>query len=372
MNISTANQSQETKACKPSLIGFSRKDLSDIAVDMGQEPFKGLQLFKWIYNKGSRDFESMTDLPQDFRNKLITAYSLKRPTIKNEYISEDGTCKWLASFEDGQQAETVMIPEGNRITLCISSQVGCTLTCKFCYTGTQRLVRNLSAGEIVGQVLVAKEQINNCVYKNPKEKKMISNIVFMGMGEPLYNFDNIKKSVEIIKDKNGIAFSHKKITLSTSGIIPQIKKCGEEIGLNLAISLHSPEDAIRTQIMPINKKYPIKELIKACKIYTQVSNTKLVTFEYVMLKNLNDSDEDAKKLVKLVKGVECKFNLIPFNGWPNSTFQCSSNKRILRFQKILQDSGLNCFIRTPRGLDILAACGQLKTPSVISKHRKNS
>jgi len=366
------NLLSETKVGKPSLIGFSSKDLSAIAVEMGQKPFKGLQLFKWIYDKNSKDFESMTDLPKDFRNKLITKYSLRRPLIKDQYISEDGTRKWLTSFEDGNQAETVMIPEDNRITLCISSQIGCTLTCNFCYTGTQRLVRNLSAGEIVGQVIIAKEQINKCIDKKTKEeKKIISNIVLMGMGEPLYNFKNIKKSLEIIKDKKGLSISHKKITLSTSGIIPQIKKCGEELGLNLAISLHSPNDVTRTKIMPINKKYPIKELIKACRIYPQISNTKLITFEYVMLKDLNDSDEDAKNLAKLVKGVNCKFNLIPFNAWPNAPYECSSNDRILKFQKILQDSGLGCFIRTPRGLDILAACGQLKTDSKIPNHRKS-
>ncbi len=345
-----------------SLLGLNRDQLATIAVDMGEQAFRGTQIFQWIYNRGVRSFEEMTDLSKAFRAQLADSYMVDRPAIAQEQVSSDGTRKWLLAFADGQTVETVFIPEEDRGTLCVSSQVGCTLTCRFCHTGTQRLVRNLTAGEIVGQVMVARDALGE--WPTPTdEARSLTNIVLMGMGEPLYNFDEVSKAMHIVMAGDGLALGKQRITLSTSGIVPDIKRCGEELRTNLAISLHAANDDTRDAIMPINKKYPLKDLMEACRTYPGVSNARRITFEYVMLKGINDSEDDARALVKLVKKVPCKFNLIPFNPWPGTPYECSDQETIERFQQILADAGLTCPIRTPRGRDILAACGQLRTDS---------
>ena len=363
--MNTMSKTIKNNELKQTLIGLNKQELTNLVIEKGEKSYRGAQIFNWVYGYGLDNFEHMTNLSKSFRIKLNQEFSLQKPKIKEESISKDGTRKWLTSFKDNQQAETVLIPDNDRVTLCISSQVGCTLTCKFCYTGTQRLVRNLTSGEIVGQIMIAKDLLNEWSTPEEKKSRVITNIVLMGMGEPLYNFDEVKRSIQIMTDEDGLAISRRKITLSTSGVVPQIEKCATELGLNLAISLHSPNDETRTKIMPINRKYPIKELMRACKEYPSLSKTKRVTFEYVMLKDVNDSDEDAYSLIDLVNDIPCKFNLIPFNAWPEATYECSSNKRIKRFQSILLDAGLICPIRSPRGLDILAACGQLRTHSKI-------
>ena len=344
------------------LIGLDKLELAALAQNMGEKPYRGTQLFQWIYNRGARSFEDMTDVSKAFRTQLADNFTLDRPGIDQEQVSEDGTRKWLHAFADGQKAEAVFIPEEERGTLCISAQVGCTLTCRFCHTGTQRLVRNLTPGEMVGQVMVARDALGE--WPTPTEEaKSLTNIVLMGMGEPLYNFDAVKKAMQIVMASDGLALGRRRITLSTSGVVPEIKRCGEELRVNLAISLHAANDDTRSQIMPINKKYPLKELMEACKTYPGASNARRITFEYVMLKGINDSDADARALVKLVKDVPCKFNLIPFNPWPGTPYECSDQKTIEHFQSVLTDAGLTCPIRTPRGRDILAACGQLRTDS---------
>ena len=344
------------------ILGLGKSELAVIAENLGEKRFRGEQLFHWLYNRGVRSFADMTDLSKDFRTRLSNTYLIDRPSVVEERLSVDGTRKWLLSFGDGQKAETVFIPEDDRGTLCISSQVGCTLTCRFCHTGTQRLVRNLKASEIIGQVIMARDALSE--WPTPRdEKRSITNIVLMGMGEPLYNYEEVAKAMRIAMAGDGIAISRRRITLSTSGVVPVIKKCGEELRVNLAISLHAATDKTRNSIMPINKKYPLEELIRACKNYPGVSNARRITFEYAMLKGVNDSDQDARALVKLVKGVHCKFNLIPFNPWPGAQYECSDYKTIEHFQSILAESGITCPIRTPRGRDILAACGQLKTDS---------
>ena len=344
------------------LIGLDKLELAALAQNMGEKPYRGTQLFQWIYNRGARSFEDMTDVSKAFRTQLADNFTLDRPGIDQEQVSEDGTRKWLHAFADGQKAEAVFIHEEERGTLCISAQVGCTLTCRFCHTGTQRLVRNLTPGEMVGQVMVARDALGE--WPTPTEEaKSLTNIVLMGMGEPLYNFDAVKKAMQIVMASDGLALGRRRITLSTSGVVPEIKRCGEELRVNLAISLHAANDDTRSQIMPINKKYPLKELMEACKTYPGASNARRITFEYVMLKGINDSDADARALVKLVKDVPCKFNLIPFNPWPGTPYECSDQKTIEHFQSVLTDAGLTCPIRTPRGRDILAACGQLRTDS---------
>lgn len=347
---------------RPMALGLDKADWTEIAAEMGEKPYRGAQIFQWIYNRGVRDFADMTDLSKSLRGRLAERFSLDRPTIATEQVSVDGTRKWLNAFEDGQKAETVFIPEEDRGTLCVSSQVGCTLTCRFCHTGTQRLVRNLTAGEIVGQVIIARDALGE--WPTPTdEARSLTNIVLMGMGEPLYNFDAVKKAMLIAMAGDGLALGKRRITLSTSGVVPDIKRCGEELRVNLAISLHAANDDTRSEIMPINKKYPLKDLMDACRTYPGVSNARRITFEYVMLKGVNDSAADARALVKLVKGIPSKFNLIPFNPWPGTPYECSDQKTIEQFQDILAAAGITCPIRTPRGRDILAACGQLKTDS---------
>jgi 23S rRNA (adenine2503-C2)-methyltransferase len=346
---------------KRDLIGLSRTEMEAEMTAIGEKPFRGRQLWRWVYNRGVTDFAAMTDLAKDFRARLTGSHTVTRPRVVSAQISRDGTRKWLLAFSDGQQVETVYIPEEDRGTLCISSQVGCTLTCKFCHTGTQRLVRNLSAGEIVGQVMLARDELGD--WSAPPEGRRITNIVMMGMGEPLYNYDNVAGAVRLMMDGDGIAISKRKITLSTSGVVPEMARCGEELGVNLAVSLHAVTDDVRTAIMPINKKYPLAELIAACRAYPGVNNARRITFEYVMLKDINDSEADAHGLVRLLRGIPAKVNLIPFNPWPGSLYACSERRDIECFAKILNAAMIAAPIRATRGQDIMAACGQLKSAS---------
>jgi 23S rRNA (adenine2503-C2)-methyltransferase len=310
----------------------------------------------------------MTTLPRALRTRLSDSCNIDRPSVSRLQLSEDGARKWLIQFSDGQEVECVHIPEEDRGALCMSSQVGCTLTCNFCYTGTQKLVRNLDSGEIINQFLIARDTIGE--WPSPKNGRMISNIVMMGMGEPLYNFDNVARALQIIMDGEGIALSRRRITLSTAGVIPFIQRCGRELGVNLAVSLHAVNDEIRNQLVPINKKYPIKELLDSCRRYPSGRNSRRITFEYVMLKGVNDSDADARALVRLLEGIPAKVNLIPFNAWPGAPYECSSNNRMHSFADIVNNGGYSAPIRVPRGRDILAACGQLKSESERARRRR--
>jgi len=344
------------------LIGIPRAQLNDMLVERGHKPFRTKQLWQWLYWHGVTDFDAMTNLSKDFRQKLADEFVIERPQVSEALNSVDGTAKWLLKFPDGNEVETVHIPEADRGTLCVSSQVGCTLTCKFCHTGTQRLVRNLTAAEVVGQMMLARDAFGE--WPTPSDhSRMITNVVMMGMGEPLYNYDNVAAALRIVMDGEGLSLSKRRITLSTSGVVPAMRKCGEELNVNLAVSLHAVDDDTRDHIMPINKKYPLEELLDACRTYPGVTNARRITFEYVMLKGVNDSDADARQLVRLLKGIPSKINLIPFNPWPGSDFECSSATRIAAFQTIIQDAGLSAPVRTTRGEDILAACGQLKSES---------
>ncbi len=347
---------------RANIVGMSRAGLEAAMAGMGEAPLRARQLWHWVYHRGARDFASMTTLSKDFRARLEERFRLTRPAVVGERTSADGARKWLLEFDDGNQAECVFIPEEDRGALCVSSQVGCTLTCSFCRTGTQRLVRNLSPGEIVGQVLVARDFLGE--WPAPKGGRMLSNIVLMGMGEPLYNYDNVAQALRIVMDGGGIAISKRRITLSTSGVVPMIRRVGAELGVKLAVSLHAATDEVRDQLVPINRKYPIAELLKACREYPGAANSRRITFEYVMLKGVNDSAADARQLVKRVKGIPAKFNLIPFNPWPGAAFECSPPKAMKRFAAILNDAGFAAPIRVPRGRDILAACGQLRSESV--------
>ena len=347
---------------KTNLIGLSRADMAEALSSLNLPSFRVKQVWQWIYAKGVHDFSNMTNLSKPLRERLEESFTIKRPSITQVLNSRDGTAKWLLCFNDDSKVETVHIPEADRGTLCVSSQVGCTLTCRFCHTGTQRLVRNLSAEEIVGQVMLARDAFGE--WPAPKDgAQQITNIVLMGMGEPLYNYENVAKALKIIMDPEGLMFSKRKITLSTSGVVPEIRRCGTELNVNLAISLHAVNDTLRNQLMPINNKYPLKELMRACHEYPGLSNARRITFEYVMLKDVNDSDADARALVQLLKGIPAKVNLIPFNPWEGSCFECSNPLRIVAFQEILARSNLSAPIRTTRGEDIMAACGQLKSAS---------
>jgi 23S rRNA (adenine2503-C2)-methyltransferase len=364
---------------RPSLVGLDRAQLAEMMAQIGvtekQRKMRARQLWHWIYNKGLTSFDLMTDISKDLRVQLEEAFQVGRPEIVTEQKSSDGTIKWLlklAPDERGQrhEIETVYIPEEDRGTLCISSQVGCTLTCSFCHTGTQGLVRNLTAGEIVGQIMLARDRIKDWpddLAANPKPPlsgRYITNVVLMGMGEPLYNFDNVKQAMHIASDGEGMSLSKRRITLSTSGVVPEIVRAGEEIGTSLAISLHGTTDEIRNKLVPLNKKYPIAELLNACAKYPSASNARRITFEYVMLKGINDSKEDAKRLVRLLAGLPAKVNLIPFNPWPGSPYECSEWDVIEVFAEILNNAGYASPVRTPRGRDIMAACGQLKSDSI--------
>jgi len=349
------------------LIGLPLADMQAALALHGLPGFRAKQVWHWIYQRGVRDFDSMANLPKDMRALLTEKYSITRPKVITEQRSSDGTIKWLLALSDGQQVETVFIPEAKRGTLCVSSQVGCTLTCRFCHTGTQPLVRNLGASEILQQIMHARDVLGE--WPQPGEKQSgegrdLTNIVMMGMGEPLYNYDNVAQALKICMDADGLAISKRRITLSTSGVVPQIRQCGEELNVNLAISLHAANDELRSKLMPINNKYPLSELLDACRNYPGVSDIRRITFEYVMLKDVNDTDEDARQLTKILAGIPCKINIIPFNIWPGSGFECSTEERISAFARILENAGYDAPVRKPRGRDILAACGQLKSASL--------
>lgn len=329
-------------------------------VELGQKPFRAKQLFNWLYCHGETDFDKMTSLAKDFRKILSENFVISRPQIIEEQNSSDGTRKWLLRMDDGLEVEAVFIPEEDRGALCISSQVGCNMACRFCHTGTMRVVRNLTSAEIVSQILVARDSYKE--WPTPNDgNRMISNIVVMGMGEPLENYEAVATALKTVMDEEGIAISKRRITLSTCGIVPKIKQCGQELGVNLAISLHAPNDELRNQIMPINYKYNLAELMQACREYPAANNARRITFEYIMLKDINDKAEHAHELVALTKGIAAKFNLIPFNPWPGSLYEPSSRNQQRRFAQILNDAGLSAPIRVTRGQDIDAACGQLKT-----------
>ncbi len=351
------------------LVGLTRAGLKDALISAGtpqnQANMRVGQVWQWIYEKGVRDFDLMTNLAKSYRTLLKEQFVLEVPEVVTKQVSEDGTRKYLMRIEGGHEVETVYIPEADRGTLCISSQVGCTLTCSFCHTGTQRLVRNLTASEIVGQILVARDDLGEWpIPRAPKnETRLLSNIVLMGMGEPLYNFDNVRDAMKIAMDPEGISLSRRRITLSTSGVVPEIAKTAQEIGCLLAVSFHATTDEVRDRLVPINKKWNIKALLEALRAYPKLSNSERITFEYVMLKDVNDSDADAKRLIKLIQGIPAKINLIPFNEWPGAPYQRSDWKRIKAFADIIYKAGYASPIRTPRGEDIMAACGQLKSAS---------
>jgi 23S rRNA (adenine2503-C2)-methyltransferase len=344
------------------LLGLDLSELQNLCTELGEKPFRAKQLWVWIYDRGAIDFDQMTNLSKAFREKLKSSCSLKRTDISKELISFDETRKWLLKLEDKNEIETVYIPEKSRATLCISSQVGCTLTCKFCHTGTQTLVRNLTAGEILAQFIHAKDALGDWPSSNEEGRKL-TNIVMMGMGEPLYNYENVSKALKIMMDTKGLGLSKRRITLSTSGVVPIMKRCGDELGVNLAVSLHAVNNELRNHIVPLNKKYPLKELLQACRDYPALTNRTRITFEYVMLKDVNDSEADARELVRIIKGIPSKINLIPFNPWPNAPFECSDEKQIRKFAQIVEKAGYQSPVRTPRGQDIFAACGQLKSES---------
>lgn len=355
---------------RPSLIGLSRAELADCLGEIGVAPaqrkMRVQQLWHWIYFRGAKNFDEMTSVSKAIRASLSERFTVDRPEVVAEQISNDGTRKWLLRLPSGDnvekahEVECVYIPETDRGTLCVSSQVGCTLNCAFCHTGTQRLVRNLTAGEIVGQVMVARDRLNDWADREDGTRR-VTNIVMMGMGEPLYNFDAVRDALLIVGDNEGIGISRRRITLSTSGVVPNIVRAGDEIGVMLAISLHAVRDELRNELVPLNRKYPIAELLQACRDYPGASNARRITFEYVMLKGVNDSLDDAKLLVKMLKGIPAKINLIPFNPWPGTAYECSDWDQIEKFSEYIFNAGYSSPVRTPRGRDILAACGQLKS-----------
>ncbi|MGZ5852501.1 MAG: 23S rRNA (adenine(2503)-C(2))-methyltransferase RlmN [Xanthobacteraceae bacterium] len=366
---------------QPSLVGLNRDQLAEALGEIGvpekQRKMRVQQLWHWIYLRGAKTFEEMTNVSKDLRTALAARFTVARPEVVVEQVSVDGTRKWLLRLpgehpgERPHEVECVYIPDTGRGTLCVSSQVGCTLTCSFCHTGTQRLVRNLTAGEIVGQILVARDRLGDWPGGTPPTDglvpqdggRFITNIVMMGMGEPLYNFDAVKEALLIASDGDGIGISKRKITISTSGVVPMIERAGEEIGVMLAVSLHAVRDELRNELVPLNRKFPLAQLIDACRNYPGLSNAKRITFEYVMLKGVNDSLDDARALVRLVMGMHAKINLIPFNPWPGSKYECSDWSQIEKFSEIIFNAGYSSPVRTPRGRDILAACGQLKSES---------
>ena len=353
---------------KTNLIGLGRDELSAELAAIGEKPFRARQLWHWIYHRGARDFAGMTTLGGELRRKLAENYMVALPRIITEQRSNDGTRKWLVGTEDDNRVEAVYIPEEDRGAMCISSQVGCTLACTFCHTGTQKLVRNLTAGEIVGQFMIGRDSYGE--WPSPKEGRMLSNVVMMGMGEPLFNTDNVIKALTIIMDGDGLSVSKRRITLSTSGVAPEIGRVGRELGVGLAISLHAVTDELRDVLVPINRKYPIEELLRACRDYPAASNARRITFEYVMLDGVNDSPAEAREMARLLKDIPAKINLIPFNKWPGAIYDCTPAPRIRKFSETLNDLGLSAPIRVPRGRDILAACGQLKSESVRAHKAK--
>jgi 23S rRNA (adenine2503-C2)-methyltransferase len=362
-----------------SLAGLDRTALGEALAEIGvperERKMRVSQLWQWIYFRGARDFDAMTNVSKDLRAKLKEHFTLERPEVVVEQVSTDGTRKWLirlpadTSGEKPHDVEAVYIPESDRGTLCISSQVGCTLNCSFCHTGTQKLVRNLHASEIVAQVMIARDRLGEWPGMTRAEgtaseaaaPRLVTNLVFMGMGEPLYNFDGVKNAIATISDDQGISIGKRRITVSTSGVVPMIENLGNDVGAMLAISLHATRDELRNELVPLNKKFPIKELLDACRAYPGASNSRRITFEYVMLKGVNDSPAEARELVRLLKGIPAKINLIPFNPWPGTKYECSDWETIEQFSEIVFNAGYASPVRTPRGRDILAACGQLKS-----------
>ncbi|WP_375409740.1 23S rRNA (adenine(2503)-C(2))-methyltransferase RlmN [uncultured Methylobacterium sp.] len=364
---------------RSSLVGLTREDLKDrlaaIGVSEREQKMRSAQVWHWVNVRGANQFSDMTNVSKGLKAQLAEAYTLDRPEVVTEQVSRDGTRKWLLRMPStgrhdhnrGAEIECVYIPGRGRGTLCVSSQVGCTLTCSFCHTGTQRLVRNLTAAEITAQVVVARDRLNDWAGQNPVQagadetRRAVTNIVFMGMGEPLYNADAVIDSVGVMADQDGLGLSRRRITVSTSGVVPQMQRLGTDAHAMLAISLHAVRDDLRDTLVPLNRKYPLAELIAACRAYPGLNNARRITFEYVMLKGINDTDADARELVRLLKGIPAKINLIPFNPWPGSAYACSDWERIERFAEIVYDAGYASPVRTPRGRDILAACGQLKS-----------
>ena len=347
------------------LIGLSREELTDALVAIGEKPFRTKQIWHWLYHQGVTDFARMSSIAKPLQAKLAERFVIGRPEATTVQTSNDETRKFLFRFRDGQEAETVYIPDRreDRGAVCISSQVGCTLSCTFCHTGTQKLVRNLGAAEIVGQFMAARDSYGEWPSPRGETPRLLSTIVLMGMGEPLYNYENVAKAMKIVMDGEGIGLSRRRITLSTSGVVPMMDQCGSELGINLAISLHAVRNDLRDEIVPLNRKYPIEELIAACRRYPAASNARRITFEYIMLRGVNDSEADARELVRLIAGIPAKVNLIPFNPWPGSDYRPSTREQLAKFAQIVMDAGFASPIRMPRGRDILAACGQLRTES---------
>ncbi len=347
------------------LVGLDRTELAAELAAIGEKPFRAKQLWHWIYHQGATDFSLMSTIAKPLQAKLADRFVIGRPSIASEQTSTDQTRKWLFRYRDGQEAETVYIPDRHqdRGAVCISSQVGCTLSCRFCHTGTQKLVRNLGAAEIVGQFMAARDAYDEWPSPAGETPRLLSTIVLMGMGEPLYNYENVAKAMRIVMDGEGIGLSRRRITLSTSGVVPMMDRAGAELGVNLAVSLHAVTDDLRNEIVPLNRKYPLAELLAACRRYPGSSNARRITFEYVMLRGVNDSEAEARELVRLIAGIPAKVNLIPFNPWPGSAYEPSTRAALDRFATIVTDAGFSSPIRRPRGQDILAACGQLKTES---------
>ena len=347
------------------LVGLDRAELTLLLAEIGEAPFRAKQLWHWIYHQGATDFARMSSIARPLQEKLATHFIIGRPETAVSQLSTDETRKFLLRFRDGQEAETVYIPDRteDRGAVCISSQVGCTLSCRFCHTGTQNLVRNLGVAEIVGQFMAARDAYGEWPSPKGETPRLLSTIVLMGMGEPLYNYENVAKAMKIVMDGEGIGLSRRRITLSTSGVVPMMDRCGNELGVNLAVSLHAVTDELRDELVPLNRKYPIADLLAACKRYPSASNARRITFEYIMLDGVNDSEAEARELVRLIAGLPAKVNLIPFNPWPGSSYRTSTPARLDRFSKIVMDAGFSSPIRTPRGQDILAACGQLRTES---------
>ncbi len=382
----------EKMAALPNLVGLTKEQIKGALVSLGIEPFRASQIWQWIYTKGATDFAQMSNIKKETQALLAQHFTIARAGISRNAVSFDQTQKWLLKFADEQEVETVFIPDNNRGTLCVSSQVGCTLACTFCHTGTQRLVRNLTAAEIITQLLVARDGLGEwsratatagakkgITEKGGKNKsewavsqapRQLSNIVFMGMGEPLFNYDNVIGAINLMMDGDGLAMSRRKITVSTSGVVPKIVPLAKDAGTNLAISLHAVTNDLRNEIVPINRKYPIEDLLEACREYQSIVSDRHIMFEYVMLNGVNDSPEDAKEMVRLLKGIRSKVNLIPFNPWPGAPYTCSSNNRIHAFGRIIMEAGIAAPIRKTRGEDIMAACGQLKSLSELKKGQK--
>ena len=355
-------------AARLSLLGLSPSALEAAVVAMGLPKFRARQLWRWVWRHGLTNFDEMSDLGKSVRAQFAQMFHAERPAVTQRLKSTDGTIKWLLRFADGSEAETVYIPDKDRGTLCISSQVGCTLTCTFCHTGTQKLVRNLTSAEICGQVMLAMDELADWPAGRPNRR--LTNIVLMGMGEPLFNYENVAEAMRIIMSGEGVGISKRRITLSTSGVVPEIKRAGDELGVNLAISLHAVRDELRDELVPINRKYDLATLIDACRNYPGLSNARRITWEYVMLGGVNDSDEDCRQLLQLIKGIPSKLNLIPFNPWPGSPYECSSPERIEAFARKVLKAGYASPVRTPRGQDIMAACGQLKSASARERRQK--